>query len=110
VSGFAANLANLPPVDSLRGIELHGPDGEREEIINQPGSQGSLRVYAFLLGKHGALTRAAACEGLDLFAEHTPDAQANPGRHPNIDRLLTIAADGRAWAGECVIQVRDTRA
>ena len=29
-------------------------------------------------------------EGIDLYAEHTEDAQNNPGKHPNIDRLLDV--------------------
>ena len=34
------------------------------------------------------LNAAAAMEGLTLFADHTNDAEKNPGKHPNIDRLL----------------------
>jgi hypothetical protein len=30
-------------------------------------------------------------KGLELFAEHVADAEANPGKHPNIDRLFAIA-------------------
>jgi hypothetical protein len=30
--------------------------------------------------------------GLVVFAEHTTDARNRPGAHPNIDRLLDIAA------------------
>jgi hypothetical protein len=25
-----------------------------------------------------------------LYSEHTEDAQKNPGKHPNVDRLLSI--------------------
>jgi hypothetical protein len=25
-----------------------------------------------------------------LYSEHTEDAQKNPGKHPNIDRLLSV--------------------
>jgi hypothetical protein len=31
---------------------------------------------------------------MELYAEHTVDAQANPGKHPNIDRLIALVADG----------------
>jgi len=37
---------------------------------------------------------AAAKQGLELYAEHTADAKAFPGKHPNIDRLLTMLANG----------------
>ena len=30
----------------------------------------------------------------EVFAEHTADARTNPGKHPNIDRLLAIAENG----------------
>lgn len=92
---FADNLATLPAADHLAGIELIGP-GERVAVIeNKPGSQGSLRLYLYLLEKFGAINVAAAAEGLVLYAEHGEDARRNPGRHPNVDRLLEIAASGR---------------
>jgi hypothetical protein len=99
---FAEVLAGLPAVDHLAAIELTGPDGETVRVENKPGSQGSLKVYAYLLEKFGRLDRAAAESGLILYAEHTLDARANPGKHPNIDRLLGIVADGRSWSGQAV--------
>ncbi len=97
--GFADNLAGLPPSDHLARIELEGPQGETAVIENRPGSQGSLRIY-----HHLAHDAAAATEGLALFAEHTADARAHPGKHPNIDRLLGIQAEGRAWSARLVPQ------
>jgi hypothetical protein len=47
-----------------------------------------------LLTKYGVINAAAAAEGLALYAEHTQDARQNPGKHPNIDRLLAIEASG----------------
>jgi hypothetical protein len=38
--------------------------------------------------------REAARKGLELYSEHTADAQANPGKHLNIDRLVTLLAEG----------------
>ena len=35
--------------------------------------------------------------GLEIFAEHTADARANPGKHPNIDRLLEVIASGQGY-------------
>ena len=37
----------------------------------------------------------AARAGLEFYAEHTEDARANPGKHPNIDRLLELAQGER---------------
>lgn len=96
---FAENLQGLPDAGHLAVVELAGPDGEAAIIENIPGSQGSVRVYAALLERHGAIDRAAAEAGLDLYAEHVADARAHPGKHPNIDRLLAIVADGRPWQG-----------
>jgi hypothetical protein len=53
-------------------------------------------VYAYLAQKFGAISPHAATEGLEIFAEHTLDARAHPGKHPNIDRLLAIVASGIA--------------
>lgn len=99
---FAEVLAGLPAVDHLAAIELTGPDGETARVENKPGSQGSLKVYSYLLERFGKFDRAAAEAGLIMYAEHTLDAWDNPGKHPNIDRLRTIAADGRAWHGQAV--------
>lgn len=99
---FADNLSRLPETGQLAAIELTGPGGETAVIENVPGSQGSVRLYAWLLAKYGEIGRMAAAEGLDIYAEHVADARAHPGKHPNIDRLLAFVADGRAWKGECV--------
>ncbi len=93
---FAENLSDLPMAEDLAGIELSGPDGAVAVIENKPGSQGSLRLYCHLLTKFGVIDAVAAAEGLILFAEHTQDARLNPGKHPNIDRLLRIEAGGEA--------------
>lgn len=94
---FADNLAALPATEQLAAITLTGPDSQQVRIENVPGSQGSVRIYAWLLGKYGVLNRDAAAEGLELYAEHTVDAASHPGKHPNIDRLLAIQAEGRDW-------------
>ena len=107
---FAEVLAGLPAVDHLAAIELTGPEGQAARVENKPGSQGSLKVYHSLLEKFGKLDRAAAQAGLIMYAEHTLDARANPGKHPNIDRLLAIVADGRAWTGRSVPKERDEQA
>jgi hypothetical protein len=107
---FAEVLAGLPPVDHLAAIELTGPDSESARVENKPGSQGSLKVYAYLLEKFGKLDRTAAEAGLIMYAEHSLDARAHPGKHPNIDRLLAIVADGRPWSGKGVTQERDNKA
>jgi hypothetical protein len=93
--GFQENLAALPPADHLTRIELVAPEGVVGVIENRPGSQGSLRVYHYLAQKYGAIDPTAAAEGLELYAEHSADARLNPGRHPNIDRLLLIQANGQ---------------
>ncbi len=71
-------------------------DGSLAGIIeNKPGSQGSVRVYHHLFKKWGSLSVNAAKEGLKLYAEHTEDAEVNPGKHPNIDRLFSVIEDNK---------------
>jgi hypothetical protein len=92
---FADNLRALPPIAHLAGIELLDARGQTVATIeNKPGKSGSLAVYAGLASRHGDIGPAAAREGLELFAEHTADARANPGKHPNIDRLLALIDSG----------------
>ena len=96
---FADNLKQLPGVSHLAALELIDSAGKVVATIeNKPGKAGSLAVYAALAVKHGSLNVAAAQEGLTLFAEHTMDARAQPGSHPNIDRLLAVIGSGEGLA------------
>lgn len=88
---FAEHLKQMPKVSHLASIELMDADGNTLALIeNKPGQAGSLVVYNHLAQLHGAITPDAARKGLELYAEHTEDARANPGKHPNIDRLFGL--------------------
>lgn len=91
---FSDTLQTLPTVSHLAALRLIDAAGTVVATIeNQPGQAGSLRVYHALAQRHGGqITAEAAAEGLVLYAEHTADARAHPGKHPNIDRLLALAA------------------
>lgn len=92
---FAENLKALPRISHLLAIDLVDAAGNVVATIeNKQGQTGSLAVYNHLGQLYGAITAEAAKKGLELYAEHTADAQAHPGKHPNIDRLLAIANDG----------------
>lgn len=102
---FKDNLQQLPPIAGLDRIDLVGADGTVvASIENQPGKQGSLAVYQYLKQSFGTLDARAAQHGLDVFAEHTADARNRPGAHPNIDRLLDVAAGGSTLAIEVIPQ------
>jgi hypothetical protein len=93
---FADNLKTLPSIAHLAALELVDAHGSVvASIENKPGKSGSLTVYAALAARFGKIDAAAAREGLDLFAEHTADARAHPGKHPNIDRLFDVIDSGR---------------
>ena len=90
---FKDNLQQLPPVDGVQRIDLvDGMGAVVARIENQPGKQGSLAVYHYLKQHFETLDAKAAEHGLVVFAEHTADARNRPGAHPNVDRLLEIAA------------------
>lgn len=92
---FKDVLQQLPPIDGVHRIDLVDRAGAVvASIENQPGKQGSLAVYHYLRQVFDTLDATAAEHGLALFAEHTADARNRPGAHPNIDRLLAIAAGG----------------
>lgn len=92
---FADNLKQLPKVSHLAALQLLDQNGAVVATIeNKPGQAGSLAVYNHLAQLHGAITAEAAKKGLELYAEHAVDAQAHPGKHPNIDRLVTIVTEG----------------
>ena len=81
--------------DHVKCIALFHSDGSEAGLIeNKPGSQGSIKVYHHLLQKWGSINVEAAREGLEIYSEHTADAQSNFGKHPNIDLLLNVVASG----------------
>jgi hypothetical protein len=92
---FADNLKQIPRVSHLAALQLFDAAGAVVATIeNKPGQAGSLAVYNHLAQIYGAITVEAAKKGLELYAEHATDAQANPGKHPNIDRLVTLVTEG----------------
>lgn len=94
-ASFKDNLALLPAIDGIARIDLIDAAGAVvASIANEPGKQGSLAVYNYLKLCFGRLDATAAAHGLAVFGEHTPDAMARPGAHPNIDRLLAVDAAG----------------
>jgi hypothetical protein len=94
---FKDNLAQLPAIDAIARIDLVDAAGAIvASIENKPGKQGSLAVYHYLQTTFGALDARAAEHGLAVFGEHTADARNRPGAHPNVDRLLAIAAGAPA--------------
>ena len=102
-ASFKDNLGLLPSIDGVEHIALVDSVGAVIATIeNKPGQQGSLAVYQYLKQAFGTLDAQAAEHGLAIFAEHTADARANPSAHPNIDRLLAIAAGGAALGVEVV--------
>lgn len=89
---FQDNLANMPAVDHLSGLEVLS---QEHEVIHRipaiQGKLGSLRLYNALAQEFdGILNVETAEHGLALFAEHVADAEVNPGKHPNIDLLFKV--------------------
>ncbi len=94
---FAENLKKLPGISHLAAINLLDGEGNVvASIENKAGSQGSLAVYNHLAQIYGSINAEAAQKGLEIFAEHTEDERNNPGKHPNIARLLQIEAGAPA--------------
>lgn len=88
---FADTLKQLPKVSHLAALQLLDDEGQVVATIeNKAGQTGSLAVYNHLGQIFGAITAEAAKKGVELYAEHSDDARANPGKHPNIDRLLNL--------------------
>lgn len=92
---FSDVLLELDDADEVQRIELfYSSDGEPAGVINnKPGSKGSVKVFYHLYKMFGSINIDAAVEGLSLYGEHTDDAEDNPGKHPNIDRLFSVIED-----------------
>ncbi|HTH95690.1 MAG TPA: DUF2322 family protein [Rhodocyclaceae bacterium] len=96
MSVFATNLKSLPKVSHIESIALTDAEGNQVGLIeNKQGQAGSLAVYNHLAQTWGAITPEAAAKGLEIYAEHTEDARAHPGKHPNIDRLFDVLKSGQ---------------
>ena len=91
---FTEKLNTLPFVSHVRALELLDSNGQVVATIeNRPGQAGSVAVYHALAQQHGGvISPEAAASGLVWYCEHTADARAHPGKHPNIDRLIGWAA------------------
>jgi hypothetical protein len=101
---FRDNLQQLPGIAGVARIDLVDSAGQVVgSIENVPGKQGSLAVFHYLKLNFGAVDAKAAEHGLAVFAEHTADARQRPGAHPNIDRLIAIAAGGAPVTIEVVL-------
>ena len=84
-------LQTLPAVGHIERLELYdGTDRLVGVIENRPGSAGSVAVYHAAMGPDNRIDANAAEQALALYAEHTADARVQPGKHPNIDRLLRL--------------------
>ncbi|WP_423199336.1 MULTISPECIES: DUF2322 family protein [unclassified Cupriavidus] len=105
---FKDNLAQMPAIAGIERIDLVDAGGAVvASIENMPGKQGSLAVYNYLQLQFGKLDAKAAEFGLAVFAEHTADARNRPGAHPNVDRLLAIAAGGDALKIQIIARATD---
>jgi len=94
MNNFSDNLKTLPAIEHIERLELNG---NADDIIeNKPGKAGSLTVYHAVSQATGNIGAEEAQRALELFAEHTEDARANPGKHPNIDRLFKLIEDGNS--------------
>lgn len=92
---FADKLKTLPGVSHLAALQLIDAAGAVVATIeNKPGQAGSLAVYNHLGQLHGAITPEAVTQGIEIYAEHSEDARLNPGKHPNIDRLIGLVERG----------------
>ncbi|XXQ69068.1 DUF2322 family protein [Neisseriaceae bacterium B1] len=89
---FAENLAQMPDITHLSGLEVYDEQGNLVHSIPAiDGKLGSLKLYNALAQQFsGSLNAAAAQQGLAWFAEHVADAEQNAGKHPNIDLLFKI--------------------
>lgn len=102
MSQFEENLKTLPSIEQYARLELYANGVEPSGLIeNGDGSRGSLRIYYHVSLKWGGIGPSAAKEALELYAEHADDARANPGKHPNIDRLFQVIENDEYYSVRC---------
>ena len=90
--GLKENVAKLPAPSGVKQISF----SNTHVITPMPGKMASVSIYSHLAAKHGnVINKAAAEEGLELYAEVVEDARAHRGSHPNIDLLLDVISTGQ---------------
>lgn len=92
---FQDYLAQMPDIAHLSGLTVADENGQAvHRIPAVEGKLGSLKLYHALYERFsGSLNAEAAAQGLLWFADFIEDAQANPGKHPNIDLLQKVQAE-----------------
>ncbi|WP_019625950.1 DUF2322 family protein [Thioalkalivibrio sp. ALJT] len=100
----------LPDVSNIERLELFGEDyNPTATIENRDGQTLSLQIYYQLALDYGGIGPKAANSGLLMYGSHADDARANPGKHPNIDRLFEVLNNDYYLSVKAVPR-RDTQA
>ncbi|WP_018873163.1 DUF2322 family protein [Thioalkalivibrio sp. ALJ16] len=100
----------LPDVSKIERLELFGEDyNPTATIENRDGQILSLQIYYQLALDYGGIGPKAANSGLLMYGSHADDARANPGKHPNIDRLIEVLNNDYYLSVKAVPR-RDTQA
>ncbi|MBF0278988.1 MAG: DUF2322 family protein [SAR324 cluster bacterium] len=93
MSEFQENLKNLDPVDKLVLARVYDEQGQLVSVIpNLPGKQGSLKVINHVVSENGEFSEEQARGAIQLFGEHVEDAKQNPGKHPNLDLIMSLGS------------------
>ena len=90
MQNFKDILETLEDASHIKEIILSNKDGVVGSIEKKPGSLGSIKIYHHLWLTYGELNIDAALEGIELYSEHSEEAENHPGQHPNIDRLFEV--------------------
>ena len=65
-------LNSLNDVSHIKKIKLYNQEYNLVgTILQQKGSQGSIRIYSYLFETFGEINPDAAAEGLDIYSEYT---------------------------------------
>ena len=95
-------IAHLPNVDGFKQMKLFGETGGAEAVLdNMPGTHASFRIYYHVAIRWGGIGPKAAHEALELYGELAGEAEREPGKHPNIDRLFDVIARDIYYSVRC---------
>lgn len=95
-------------LESIAGyarLELFGAGAEPIAVIeNKPDSAASLQIYYHVSLKWGGIGPAAAAFALELYGDLVEEAQQQPGKYPDIDRLYQIIQQDEYYSVRCYPQ------
>ena len=88
---FTENLLTIPKNKKTVLLRIYNDRDELVSIIpNIQGQQGSIQIFQHIADANGNINFEAVKQGINFFGENLEDSLKNPGKHKNLELLLSL--------------------